>query len=304
MCPSWMAAPPRPPNRVAINPHELRVISYLAPGLPEGLFHVVVDAVARALGMPCSVEFDASSSGPTDDAPDPFTEGRCDAGFMCSPALLWLRRGPNPAVELAGAALVFDDPRAKGQPVYFSDVVVATASPFGAFADLRGHTWAYNDVYSLSGYFSLLQELRRVAEDLTFFARVVNTGSHFNSLDAIVAGQADAAAIDSNVLALRLRDRPELRDRVRVIASWGPFPTPPVVLRAGLRKDLKLRLTSALLEAHRHEATRVALARYGVLSFDAVDKGFYEAELASLAAIPERLQCEARDSGKSTGAEG
>jgi hypothetical protein len=40
----------------------------------------------------------------------------------------------------------------------------------------------------------------------------------------ICRGETDATAIDSNVLRIKLKSSPGLRERLRVIESWGPFP--------------------------------------------------------------------------------
>jgi len=83
--------------------------------------------------------------------------------------------------------------------------------------------------------------------DEGFFGRVFCSGSHLNSIAAVVRGEADAAAIDSNVLNMRLKELPELREKVRVIESWGPFPIQPVVVRSALPEELKKRLRASLL---------------------------------------------------------
>ena len=45
-----------------------------------------------------------------------------------------------------------------------------------------------------------------------FFARVVEAGFHQRAIRLVAAGVVDAAAIDSQVLAVELRDHPELAD--------------------------------------------------------------------------------------------
>src|SRR5260221_11902594 len=71
-------------------------------------------------------------------------------GFVCSLAYIehpaiGARFVPLAAPVLAGA-------RYGDEPVYYSDVIVHRQSPLRSFADLRGRSWAYNEVYSQSGY--------------------------------------------------------------------------------------------------------------------------------------------------------
>ena len=194
-----------------------------------------------------------------------------------------LRARRPPAVELVAAGWVFDDPRAGGSPVYFSDVVVAAASPARSFADLRGGVWAYNDVCSLSGFHCLL---RRIDRDRPFFREMRASGAHHVSIDWVARGIADAAAIDSNGLRLALARDPSLRERIRVLESWGPHPIQPIAARADLPVDLRRALATTLVELARDDAARAALAVYGVRGFVPVDESLYAAERAALQATP------------------
>jgi phosphonate transport system substrate-binding protein len=105
-------------------------------------------------------------------------------------------------------------------------MIVRRESPVRYFLDLRGRSWAYNDPCSLSGYYNLLKKLVEMGEDERFFDRVLCSDSHLNSMEMVARGEVDAAIIDSNVLRIRLRSVPELREQLRVIESWGAFPKP------------------------------------------------------------------------------
>ncbi len=149
-------------------------------------------------------------------------------GFVCARSLFWLRKRESPTVELAGAAPVLQDRHAPRQPVYFSEVIVHRESPIGSFPELRGGSWAYNDPCSLSSYHDLLKKLAEMGEDEGFHGRISRSGSYLISPEMVTGGEADAAAIDSNVLRIALQTAPELRERLRVLESRGPFPIQPV----------------------------------------------------------------------------
>lgn len=101
------------------------------------------------------------------------------------------------------------------------------------------------------------------------------SGSHLNSLEAVLRGEADAAAIDSNVLMMKLREAPALGERLRVIETWGPFPIQPVVVRSALPTQLKARLRTAFLAANEDGRTRSTLKAYGLSRFVAVGQEDY-----------------------------
>jgi len=194
---------------------------------------------------------------------------------MCAPSFVWARELRPPLVELLGVLPVFDDERNLGRPVYFCDVVVRSDAPIQAFSELEAGSWTYNDACSLSGYYSLLNKLAESGADESFFDSVTCSGSHLNSIKAVLSGEADAAAIDSNVLRIRLREEPALQERLRVIESWGPYPIQPVVVRSALPPELKERLRAAFLTAEKDQRTHRILEGYGLSHFVAVDPETY-----------------------------
>lgn len=257
-------------------------MTYLSPGIPRAFFEAVVEHVRRASGRRASLSVETRVSGPMRGDDDPFSKGEADIGFLCAPSFFWLRKMEDPPVELIQAAPVFGDGRAPGRPVYFSEVVVRRESPARSLLDLRGSSWAYNDPCSLSGYYNLLKKLAEMGDDEGFFGRVCCSGSHLESMGMICRGEADAAAIDSNVLMIKLKSSPELGERLRVIESWGPFPIQPVVIRSGLDGELKERLRAILLSIDADPHVSPTLAGFGLKCFAPVTYEHYAPEEQAL----------------------
>jgi phosphonate transport system substrate-binding protein len=254
----------------------LRLLSYLAPSIPEELFALLAQTIESRAGVPVTLEFETRVSGPAPDS-DPFAANRADLAFVCAPSYPLLKNAGSP-VALLPVALVFADPRAAGRPVYFSDVVVNVGHPALRFEELRGSIWSYNDRYSRSGWQNMLAKLLEIghagAPD-AFFRRLVQAGSHVRSLELVAAGQADAAAIDSNTLRLaRRRNLPGIGG-LRVLETWGPMPIQPLLVRAGLSASLRDRIAGILLRLHEEEGLRDALEAFGVQRFAEVDEAEY-----------------------------
>ncbi|MBA2714706.1 MAG: PhnD/SsuA/transferrin family substrate-binding protein [Rubrobacteraceae bacterium] len=225
--------------------NEIRSVTYLSPSIPRAVFEGLADHVRRATGCGrVSLRLETRASGPEKGDERLFSSGEADVGFMCAPS-------------------------------YVCDVVVREDRQIRSFAGLRGGSWLYNDACSLSGYFSLLKKLAESGADERFFDSVSCSGSHLNSIEAVLHGDADAAAIDSNVLRIRLREVPDLREKLRVIETWGPFPIQPVVVRSTLHPHLKERLRAAFLTTEEDESTRRILERYGLSRFVAVGRQDY-----------------------------
>jgi phosphate/phosphite/phosphonate ABC transporter binding protein len=256
--------------------HEIRFVTYLSPSIPQAFFEALADHLQRSLGHEkVSLRIETRVSGPRKGYECSTFGDNVDVAFMCAPSFVWLRRLRPPPAELLGVAPVFDDERNAGKPVYLCDVIVRDDAPIQTFSDLRGCAWAYNDKSSLSGYYGLLDKLAESGKDENFFGSVTCSGSHLNSIDAVLQGQADAAAIDSNVLRIRLRETPTLRNTLRVIESWGPYPIQPIVVNSNLHPHLKDRLRAAFFATNENDRTRRVLQRFGLSHFVAVDRKNY-----------------------------
>src|SRR5262249_18134424 len=145
-------------------------------------------------------------------------------------------------------------------PIYFSDVIVRRDSRFQTFADLRGARWAYNELNSHSGHGVVRYQLAQMGETYSDFGKVMESGWHEQSIRWVTAGKVDGAAIDSQVLAVALRERPHLAGRLRVIDTFGPSTIQPVVAARRLPQSLKAELQAILIEMHKSRAARQALA--------------------------------------------
>lgn len=254
-------------NRTVGPARPLRVASHLAPGV-EPLYAFLAGYLAERLGR--RAEFVVADS-----------YERCardidDVCFVCSiPYLLFADAGRIDMEVIAAPVLSGD--RYGGRPVYFSDVIVRADAPYRSFADLRGATWAYNEPYSHSGYMTVLHHLATLGEELTFFGRMVEAGFHRDAIRMVADGRVDAAAIDSQVLDIELRDDPGLDRALRRIGSIGPSTIQPVVASRSRLTDAERRtLGAAMVAASDDPLARPALDAALVERFVAADAASYD----------------------------
>src|SRR5213593_3815769 len=142
----------------------LRVLTYLAPSIPLGLFELVVERLRRVLGVGATLRAEARHSGPPPDIPDPFSADEADHAFLCSPSFGWLSGMRPSPIELVPAAPVFLEPRTAGRPVYFSDVIVHPGVASASFEERN-----------------LLARLRALGEDRHFLRTARRSGSHLRA---------------------------------------------------------------------------------------------------------------------------
>jgi ABC-type phosphate/phosphonate transport system substrate-binding protein len=142
-----------------------------------------------------------------------------------------------------------------------------TGTALGDLADLR---------LAINGYDSMSGWVLPVGSGLPLerFAAVEVTGTHRASLDLLLAEGADAAPIDSMLLAgERIHD--ERLDALPVLATHGPSPAPPVVL-VGADAALADELRAALVALHEDADGRAALERGRMLRLDPVADADYD----------------------------
>jgi len=245
----------------------LRVASHLAPGVLP-LYTFLADYLAASIGR--RAEFTVATS-----------YERCaqdvdDLCFVCSvPYLLFAELGRIHMEVVAAPVLI--GARYASRPIYFSDVVVRSDSPYRRFGDLRGAVWAYNEPFSHSGYIVVWHHLLSLDEGAGYFSRMVEAGFHSEALRMVADGTVDAAAIDSQVLAIELRDHPDLAKRLRIIGAIGPSTIQPLVASTARLSAVERRtILAALLAVGDDPRARPVLDAALVERFVAVDGESYD----------------------------
>jgi phosphonate transport system substrate-binding protein len=251
-----MSAPPR----------RLRIGTFLAPNIMP-VYRAVTEELGRRLGMETElvIETDYESCVRDDN----------EVCFVCSlPYVEFERGGIAQAIPIAAPVLV--GARYGGRPIYFSDVIVHRDSPFTSFLDLRGHSWAYNESLSQSGYGITRYHLVQIGETHGFFSEVVEAGYHETAMRLVAAGEIDASAIDSQVLAVAMRDEPSLARSLRVIDALGPSTIQPVAVSERVPAQLRAEIQHVLTTMHEDPAVRERLAIGMVQRFAPVGPSSYD----------------------------
>ena len=199
---------------------------------------------------------------------DLVAEEQVDLAFVCTSA--YIDGHDSFGMELLAA------PEIGGSLVYRSTLIVAANSPAQTMADLRGSTFAFTDPMSFTGRVyptHLVQELGETPE--SFFAKTFFTYSHDRAIEAVAAGVAGAAMIDSLVLDYALERQPALSTKLRVIHRSPPFGMPPVVTSPTLSVRQKQLLRDALLAMDQDAEGQTILRALGIDRFLPVKDALY-----------------------------
>ena len=252
----------------------LRFATFLAPNMAP-VYRFLADQIGDRLRRPVELVVGRSF--------DQFEQGEADLGVICGLPYVWLAaRRPPPVQPLAAPVLA--GARYGGRPIYYSDVIVGHDSPITRLEELEGRSWAYNEPASHSGHTVTLYSLVRLGARPGYLGKVVEAGFHQRAIRLVADGTVDAAAIDSQVLAIELRDHPRLAG-LRVIGAFSPSTIQPVVAASRLPDRLKDQIRDLLVTLADDPAARPVLD-YGLIDrFTPVGDAAYDDIRAMVATI-------------------
>ena len=145
------------------------------------------------------------------------------------------------------ATPIYDFPGCVGA-AHCSFLVAHEANARQELADFRGARAVINARDSNTGMNLFRAMIAPLAGGKAFFGEVEISGSHAASLDAVAAKRADLAAIDCVSLGLIERGRPELADKVRVVARSPMSPGLPFIISNALAPTYLAALRVALVD--------------------------------------------------------
>lgn len=223
----------------------MRALSFLsAAAAPH--YQAVTGVVAQALG----VATPPLEAGPLADLRQVTTSPGPTLAFLCGMPFV-LERDAGSAVEAIAAPV----PRSSPGPVYYADLLVRPDAP----ADRASWRVGFNGRDSLSGW-ELPRHGLRAAGDDPDSIDWIETGSHHRSLELLLAGEIDAAPIDSTVLDLESSLDRRI-GRLQRLARYGPMPVPPVVL-IGASPRVRDTIRTAILRLSPHVLALGRVERY------------------------------------------
>jgi phosphonate transport system substrate-binding protein len=181
-----------------------------------------------------------------------FLEGGLDLAFICS--------GPYAHGRDKYGFEAVATPIVRGEPFYHSYLIVHKTSEARDLEDLRGGTFAFTDPHSNTGALVPSAWLLAMGErPETFFARVIYTYSHDNSIMAVARGLVDGATVDGHIWEFYEAIDPEHTSKTRIIRKSEPFGSPPIVVSPELSPTLLAAIQESLLTMHEDPAGREIL---------------------------------------------
>lgn len=168
----------------------------------------------------------------------------------------------------------------KGASVYYAGLFAKADAPIAAVKDLKGKRVAFGDINSASSFtFQVAMMLDAGLDPARDLGAVRMTGSHANSLAALVQGQVDAACLSFDSYEKAVNQGAVDPKQIKVVAKSMPIPYPPLAMNTRLPEATKARLKEAFAGVHKAPGVTPEMVRgYGGKKVDAYDTRFSEQE--------------------------
>lgn len=274
---AWGAAP----LGSAQNP--LRVVLIPADGGTEdgtrADFQPVFNAITRTAGLHFSLRVGQSYNAVV----EAMCNGSADVAFFGPVAYVQARK--RGCAELLAVSVEH------GRSTYYAGIFARAKGPVRQLADLRGRRVAFGDLNSASSFMAQAAMLLDARIDpVRDLSAVRLTGSHANSLAALMQGQADAAALSFESFEKAVNQGAVSAREVSVVARSAPIPNPPLGMSTRLPPVLKARLKRAFATVAKSPGVTPDMIRgYGGKRVDGYDTAFPERNYGAAAAMLARV---------------
>ena len=178
--------------------------------------------------------------------------------------------------QVSGQQLV-SVPLFRGEPIYHSIVLTKKERSESKLADFKGKVLAYSDRRSNSGFISPAYALKKEGINLQdHFSILINAHDHTGSIEALLGGLAQVAAVDEYIWVEYKRANPDAGKRLKEIARMGPFPFTPIVAGKGVNQEVVNNLQQALTDMVQDQEGKGILNDLHLNGFVVKSPSFYQ----------------------------
>ncbi len=233
------AAPASAPDTVHIG-----VISRFSPNLIYEGYQPIMEYLSRSCGRPFSLKLGSHY----EETIAQLDQGTIQAAFLGT--YLYLKARQHHPIRCILKPL-----NSQFEPYFHSVLIARTDSPINSIASLKGKRLALPSPLSFSGNWLLGYELERHGLTVSDLDSVHYFGFHHTVIYQVLLGHFDAGAVKDRVAE-------EFADKgIRIIATSGPVPGSPIIVRKDLDPALIEAITTALLRINVREPAWKDLVR-------------------------------------------
>jgi len=168
-------------------------------------------------------------------------------------------------------------PLFKDKPTYHSMIISLHGRPESTLLEFKNQVFAYSDQRSNSGYIAPHHHLiTQGINNKSFFKIEINAHNHVGSIEAVLGGLADVAAVDEYVLVEYLKNNSMAASELKFLERLGPFPFTPLVTGNKVKQTDIKKLQQALLNMQSTKKGQKLLKKLGLNGFVRKTDDFYQ----------------------------
>ncbi|MCG8510437.1 MAG: phosphate/phosphite/phosphonate ABC transporter substrate-binding protein, partial [Rhodospirillales bacterium] len=231
------------------------------------------DPLFNAISRVHGIEFDMKTGDSYNAVVEAMAAGHIDVAFFGLVSF-------NEARKRGGVELLAVEEK-NGVSEYFSGIFARADAGMSGIQDLRGKKIALGDPLSTSSFNIPVAMIMDAGIDpVKDLGGILIAGSHSASLEALEAGQVDAAAASLNAYTKMVDQGTVDPEKVVLLVKSDPIPSPPIAVRNGLDADVKAKLKEAMATIHLQEGvTPEMILGYGSKPIDRYNTEFPVATL-------------------------
>jgi phosphonate transport system substrate-binding protein len=259
------------PGRQASMTDSFRVAvgAMISPRETVHLYHDLLDYIAEKMGR----EIELVQRKTYGQINELFTKEQIEMAFICS--------GPYATGKDRYGFHALAVPQINGKHLYHSYLIVHKDSPYQAFSDLKGKSFAFTDPDSNTGRLVPAYWLSLQGETSeNYFGRTVYTYSHDNYIMAVAMNLVDGAAVHGQIWEFYNHRNPAYTSKTRVIKKSTGFGNPLLVAARHLPSGTKKDISELLFAMHKDREGKKILDELMIDRFVTPDDRWYQPILA------------------------
>jgi len=163
------------------------------------------------------------------------------------------------------------------KPTYHSVILTRHDQTEKTLADFKGKVLAYSDPRSNSGFLSPKFALHQQGINIKqHFRLLINAGNHEGSIESLLSGIADVAAIDEYVWEAYYKADPNALTLLREVERMGPYPFTPIVAGNKVSNTNIEKILLALNTMHNSEEGEKILLEFSLDGFVGKQPMFFQ----------------------------
>ncbi len=248
----------------SVTPIYVAIASMTSPRETFNYYHDLIDFISGKVGRPIYIK----EKKTYEEVNEMLSEGEVSFAFICSGA--YIDAKSNHGVKLLVAPVI------NHQTYYQAYIITQKNSGVNQFKDLKGHSFAFTDPISNTGFMYPEKQVRKLGyKPNQFFSKTIFTYGHDISIQMVNKGIIDAASVHSLIYQYIARKYPERIDNIKIIKKSELFGMPPVVTPSKLNSRCYTNLRNIFLNINQDSTGRVILDKLGIEKFVMVNDSIY-----------------------------